>query len=192
MIPSYEDFAWRKPLPVEPDLCPALTEAYRAADMVSWWGMINRQIESMLNQAVDAGDDESIQYLRKIHTAWNDNPIDENMNIEDLKLLQSAVEWPGRFKWKHKEYFSVLSDQVRRVLTTQSEMPTIPMEAPKTPKPGAGGRPPISPSKEPAATAAFGAEEQPGGREAPVEQQVENPEDIADDVRAMVNATNNK
>lgn len=189
MIPSYEDLAWHKPLPVEPNICPMLTEAYRAADMVTWWGMINRQIEAMLQQAVDAGDDESIKHLRTIHTQWNENPIDENMNIEDLTLLSRAVEWPGKFKWKHKEYFSVLWDQLRRVLTTQREMPTVPMGEPKQPKPGPGGRPSISPSEDPGPKASFGPEEEPGQREAPVEQQVDDPDEIADEVRAMVNAT---
>lgn len=181
MIKHYEDLMFRKPIAAEPAHIERLGEAYRAADMVTWYGRIERQIADMLDAARDDNNEQSIDFLRTIHGKWVDHPIDANMNIEDLEALETAVAWPAKLEWQHKNYFSVLKDQLRRVIASTQELPTVPGGGGKEDRggPTASASASATPPEElEAPNQQFGAEETPGEGEQP-------PEESEDDAEAQ-------
>lgn len=190
---SYEDLMYRKPVASEPANIERLGEAYRAADMVTWYGRIERQITDMLDAARDDNNVQSIDFLNTVRGKWLDHPIDANMNIEDLEALETAVSWPAKIEWQHKKYFSVLKDQLRRVLASTQELPTVPMDQGKGGKGQPGGaRASASVKNFEAPSQQFGQEEVPGEGEAQPEGGGDTPEDqnAAEKIAAELAANN--
>lgn len=101
-----------------------LLEAYSGTSVVSWYGNIERQIVSMIDQYESAKNDEYADKLRVYLQTWRDNPISGSINVETLQVLEAATAQNAVDPWKLANYFSNLRDSIRKLIAAQEELPT--------------------------------------------------------------------
>jgi len=181
---------------LEPML-PPLVEAYSGSSIVSWYGMIEDQLQRMLDDQEASRNFENADRIRAFLNTWREHEVTGSINIEEVDALKAAADQQASVKWPLRNYFSSLRNQLRKLVASEEELPrgidpnqTDPMSAGL-----GGGAPPMSPD--------FGPdEEKPAdldmglggeGMEPPPEEGAPgaNPEgDIAgpdDDLRKQVN-----
>jgi hypothetical protein len=119
MSRSYEDLAYISQRRYD---C-RLLEAYRGTDIVSWHGMIERQLVGMLQDAEAGGNSPNADKLREFLKTWRDNPISGSINVEDLDTLLAATSQLAVDNWKLSTYFIGLRDNLRKIIASEEEMP---------------------------------------------------------------------
>ena len=163
---SYDDVA-RVPL-AETTVC----EAYAGASVVQWYGNIERQLSTLLNDNEASRNFVYADKLRAFLKIWRENEITGSMNRETLNALKTACDVLAVDSWTLSNYFSNLRDQLRKLIASEEALPRVDMEQ-NMPNRGPGARaggtssPPINPAFGPGQSAPPGGGK-PGGKPAPV------------------------
>lgn len=160
-LQSYEDLA-RLPLSQQ-----VVCEAYDGASVVQWYGNIERQLGSMLNDNEASRNFVYTDKLRAFQKIWRENEITGSLNRETLNALKTATDMLSVDAWTLSNYFSNLRDQLRKLIASEEALPRVDMEQNMPnlgPGAGAGGtsRPPMSPEFGPGK----GGPAPPGGKPA--------------------------
>lgn len=133
---------------------PVLLEAWRGDAIVMWYGNIERQLERVLEEQEATRNFPYADKIRAFLQTWRANEITGSLNRETLELLKTAAQMLSVDKWNLKNYFSVLRDQLNRLIASEEELPRG-IDTDENPSMGGiGGRgaPPMSPD--------FGPEEE--------------------------------
>ena len=157
MIKTIHDYESFVTMPVWENQLPPLVEAYGGASIVAWFGMIEDQLQRMLDDQEAARNFENADRIRAFLNTWREHEITGSINIEQIDPLKSAAEQQAAVKWPMRNYFSSLRNQLRKLIASEEELPRgmdqgqiDPMSA------GLGrGAPPMSPD--------FGPEEEAPG-----------------------------
>lgn len=143
-------------------------EAYSGTSIVQWYGNIERQLSRMLDENEAIRQYSYADKIREFLKIWRTNEITGSLNRETIEVLNSAAQVLAVDTWNLADYFSNLRDQLRKLLASQEELPTVPMDNNDMRGgggPGRGGMPPLRPE--------FGTEKETGlnpegGGEAPL------------------------
>lgn len=136
---------------------PVLLEAYSGSSIVSWYGMIEDQLQRMLDDQEASRNFENADRIRAFLNTWRENEITGSINIDELEPLKAAAEQQSAVKWPLRNYFSSLRNQLRKLIASEEELPRGIDTNQIDPMAGGLGRgaPPMSPD--------FGPEEQAPG-----------------------------
>jgi hypothetical protein len=172
-INSYEDLAF-----VAARQKAILSEVYSGADMVGYWGeiqrILNQKIRDMstqLKQSKVAADttpgrqptelEQEKNALETFLQLWNATPLDGSLSVSKLKILHgAAIQASSNTSLKTYDFFSRIRDNLGRVIAKTQELPTVPSSTGKSPIPG-GGLPSRSMAKPTPPTGDFGAQKEP-------------------------------
>lgn len=145
---DYESLSTRQPWRTKPILC----EVYSGEAIVAWSGNIERQISSMLDEQEASKNYVYADKLREFLRVWRSNEITGSLNRETLDVLKTACEMLAVDSWNLKNYFSVLRDQMRKLIASEEQLPRgSDMDQNSDflgagPMAGAGSMPPVNPA----------------------------------------------
>lgn len=128
-------------------LVPPLVEAYSGSSIVSWYGMIEDQLQRMLDDQEASRNFENADRIRAFLNTWREHEITGSINLEQIDPLKSAAEQQASVKWPLRNYFSSLRNQLRKLIASEEELPRGVDQNQLDPM-GAGlgrGAPPMSP-----------------------------------------------
>lgn len=154
---TFHDFESMGTVPILENQLPPLLEAYSGTAIVSWYGMIEDQLQRMLDDQEASRNFENADRIRAFLNTWREHEVTGSINIEQIDALKAASDQQASVKWSLRNYFSSLRNQLRKLVASEEELPRgidtnqlDPMSA------GAGGgAPPMSPD--------FGPEEEKPG-----------------------------
>lgn len=157
------------------NLRPVLLEAFRGSDIVGWYGMIEDQLQRMLDDQEASRNFENADRLRAFLNTWREHEITGSMNIEEIDPLKAAAEQQSAVKWPLRNYFSSLRNHLRKLVASEEELPRG-MDTDQLDPMGGGlgrGAPPMSPD--------FGPEEEAPPELGGAGAGIEPPSDEAED-----------
>lgn len=159
-IYSYEDAAFIGSRKRAADI----TEVYRGADMVRWWGEQERVLQAKIDEyAQKEGKEGEIASLKVLLDIWRQNRIDGSMRISTLNALYSATaQGAAATGLDTANFIGRLRDNIAQVIATKQELPTVPSSTGKT-VPG-GGLPSGAKHKPVMPTGNFAAQANPPGQ----------------------------
>lgn len=143
---------------------PVLLEAYAGTAIVQWFGNIERQLGSMVDDAEKGKNWPYADKVREFLKIWRGNEITGSLNREEIDILKSASDILAVDSWSLKNFFSNLRDQLRKLIASEEQLPRdMDMDANDPTAGGGGGRgaPPMSPDFGPQDNAP-GTDGQPG------------------------------
>jgi hypothetical protein len=166
---------------------PCLLEVYSGGDLVVWQGNIERQLQAMAEKAANVGNRDYERLIKQFLAQWKENALTGSLNIDTLQKLKLSAEWAAEYPWTFNNYFSVLRDQLRKVIAvTGEELPVMPVQPEKNKK--GPGKTAARMDTERKTTSTFGPEEEEGDLEKPADELAEKPEAVAADIQADIDA----
>jgi hypothetical protein len=151
---DFESLGWVDYSRAQPVVC----ESFRGADVVSWHGNIERQINGFLADAEKSRNWPYADKLREFLKIWRENSISGSINRETLDTLKTPAEVLAVDNWTFNNYFSNLRDRIRMLIASEEELPRDMDMGGEEPLRGTSrgrGAPPLNPQ--------FGPEEEPPG-----------------------------
>ena len=149
---------------------PMLLEAYQGAQIVAWYGNIERQISGLIERYESTRNFPYVDKLRAFLNTWRQYPITGSINRETLDPLESACNILAVDSWKLSNFYSNLRDQIRKLIASEEQLPRIPSAEPMNTGGGGSRASSVSssPAKEEQPPSEFGPEEKsPAGATAP-------------------------
>jgi len=117
-VHSYEDMGWGAPAQ------PIMLEAWSPSAIKRWYETIKYEIKALIEKWEGKRNFEYARYLRNYSNIWDQNPISDSINVEELRVLKAAADTYADMKWDEQYFFVGLTKSLSELLADQRGGPT--------------------------------------------------------------------